>query len=613
MYHISEIELASESFKPYNVVSTGRRWKPISQINLLVGANNSGKSRFLRALAAMKPLRFAPNCDLEPLRNIVRQLHQGVIEACRSYNVDDANQLVVKTRDLETQLDLIEGSTSLDEVRQVFNALKNNENLITVKGQRSDHSDHHVLRQRFQQIALSHETALNEILGKLLQKYDFKRIYIPTLRGLRRFGPGDVYKDRTMQDYFQNVKDIDVFTGLSLYDDLSQLLLGDTQERRIAADFEQFLSDSFFDGEIVTLIPKYKQDVIDVKIGHEKQLPIFQLGDGIQSIIILTFPLFLHRRENVLIFMEEPELFLHPGMQRLLINAFQRPDFSTAQYFLATHSNHLLDLSLDVDNISVFTFSKVLESTEHLEREAKIDIENVSNEDERSLQLLGILNSSVFLANCTIWVEGVTDRRYFSHYLDLYQVSLATESELKGQTPSPTFKQDLHYSFVEYAGSNITHYSWLNEANPIVVERLCGRLFLICDRDDATKASRIKRHEILTDKLKDRYYRLNCRETENLLTPSIIQSVLYDTEGGNAKLTHFVQSDYKSKPLGRFIDERILQLPAKKYAAESGTIDGKVKFCQCALSHIKSFADLSEEAKELAKRIYKFIADQNSR
>ena len=90
---------------------------------------------------------------------------------------------------------------------------------------------------------------------------------------------------------------------------------------------------------------------------------------------------------------------------------------------------------------------------------------------------LGVQNSSVFLSNCTIWVEGITDRHYVKHFLDLHK------KENKDDPDICDFNEDYHYSFVEYGGNNITHWSFLDkEETPINVEKLCGRLFLLADK-----------------------------------------------------------------------------------------------------------------------------------
>jgi hypothetical protein len=69
------------------------------------------------------------------------------------------------------------------------------------------------------------------------------------------------------------------------------------------------------------------------------------------------------------------------------------------------------------------------------------------------------------------------------------------------------------------------------------VDRLCGKLFLITDSDNATKGAKAKRHETLKKKLEDRYYCLECTEIENLLTPEVIKAVVANYEGEQTALT----------------------------------------------------------------------------
>lgn len=97
-------------------------------------------------------------------------------------------------------------------------------------------------------------------------------------------------------------------------------------------------------------------------------------------------------------------------------------EFSNHQYFITTHSNHLIDLSLDYDNLSIFRFEK---------QEDKIKISNCTRDDNKTLQLIGAKPSSIYNSNCTIWVEGITDRLYIRKYLELYQNKLIVEKNWK--------------------------------------------------------------------------------------------------------------------------------------------------------------------------------------
>ena len=133
------------------------------------------------------------------------------------------------------------------------------------------------------------------------------------------------------------------------------------------------MEDNFFDGKSVEITASVKedgkQDVLSIKIGDEHEKPIYELGDGIQSIIILTFYLFLHKNENLLVFIEEPEQYLHPGLQRKLIETFLYEEgFENFHFFFTTHSNHFLDITLDFNNISIFTIKKELDNSDNEEK-----------------------------------------------------------------------------------------------------------------------------------------------------------------------------------------------------------------------------------------------------
>ena len=72
MSDLEEILLDGEAgFKCYKSVSGETlRLGNLSRINLFVGENNSGKSRFLRELAQVKKLRFLKLSSQEPLARI---------------------------------------------------------------------------------------------------------------------------------------------------------------------------------------------------------------------------------------------------------------------------------------------------------------------------------------------------------------------------------------------------------------------------------------------------------------------------------------------------------------------------------------------------------------
>jgi AAA domain, putative AbiEii toxin, Type IV TA system len=428
----------------------------------------------------------------------------------------------------------------------------------------------------------------------------------------------DNYKNRTVVDYFlpggaaqmdfhKRLSELHIISGLSLYEDIKRMLLGTITERASIRAFEIFLSRTFFDDEPVSLTPNIDKDCLFVTIGIFDRA-IYDLGDGIQTIIILLYPIFLYADEDLLCFIEEPELSLHPGMQRLLIDTMMSEQFKKVQFFLTTHSNHFLDMTLDHGQISIYNFKSLIS-----EGEPRYQIENTENKDILLLDGLGVRNSSVFTSNCTIWVEGITDRLYLNKYMEVLQ-----QAALKGQYDAKRLKEDLHFSYIDYGGSNLTHYSFDDEDNweRIKASSISSRLLVVVDEDginenpNLTKARKIQK---LQEHLKDQLIILPCRGIENSLSITVLQAVLRELEGDkDLDLSRVKEADYKDEYLGNFIEEK---LPAanKRYreTAGSGTISGKVSFCKKAIAHIKGVEDLSDAGRSVAARILDFIGENN--
>lgn len=622
MTHPIEYLVLGAEFSGYTVLYSETKpnhFGPLARINVLVGANNSGKSRFLRKMAAQASLEFVPPTEgaasIVPIREARDYVAKGLQEAFSKAGISDADGILRQIASLGKFNSMQEGENLVTPFLEALEQLSNKQSVHDVTTPQGIHSGSDAIASSIRRIARKAKERLPSGGEARWRKLKFRKIYVPTLRTLRAIEPAELFENRTRSDYFADQKHLEVFTGQSLYRDVRRLLLGNLGEREVIAQYQQFIGESFFGGSAVALIPKEGQGqcVLDIKIGDELEFPVQNLGDGIQSILALTFPLFLHRDEDLLVFFEEPELYLHPGLQRILLSVLSG-QFPKHQYFLTTHSNHFLDITLDEQSVSVFTFHKTLDGAEGREREARFEIENVSSADRRTLELLGARNSSVLLSNCTIWVEGITDRRYFAHYLKLYQAYLA-QTKSPAARPSP-FKEDLHYSFVEYGGGNVTHWSFLDDVPDAVnVDRLCGRLMLVTDSDGAGPGSaKEQRQQKLQEKLRERYVLLPCREVENLIAPQVLMKVVSSYEGDAPSVGEPAHADYQGESLGTFIDE-LLGAGKKRrgnYAAKSGTVTDKVGFCDRAVEAMPSWECLSEPAKTVTKRLYDFIASHNS-
>jgi len=586
---------------------------PLSLINLFVGPNNSGKSRLLRHLFIRQDLYYtASNFDNLTFRDFVKNI-QGYFDSVFGSTIQQIGSINKGALDSYLDTDsrfLSPNHPVYDGISQLLQTALGSSGGIKGPVQSRNFESLHQGMKNFAEKALEQ---YNRIVYDANLPHR-KRFYLPILRGMRPFDDQhkNIYQDRTIRDYFteeqSGLKEThNVFTGLELYNILKAKLLGEPEDRDAVREFEHFLSANFFDSRRIALIPREGRNTVHVKIGEEKQLPLYELGDGLQNLIIITFNAFLED-EPCLFFIEEPDLCMHPGLQRALIETLSTKD--QHQYFITTHSNHLLDMTLDYDDLSVFLFRKIGEGPE-----AKFSVTPASTRNNNVLRDLGVRNSSVFLTNATIWVEGITDRLYLRAYMKKYI------EELKETDPQNKklrkLKEDYHYSFVEYQGSNLTHWSFDPEEEDVIrikASFICGNSFLIADGDIASKGDRVA---VYKDMLGDNFEVLQCKELENLIPLEILIELIQDKfskHGGDvSKLRYSDYSKLKGKGLGRYLDDKLKLLKKKTvFATKSGTVKSKVDFCKKAVD-LMSDEDwkLTPPLKDLCEKIFTHIQQQN--
>ncbi|NML65911.1 AAA family ATPase [Hymenobacter sp. RP-2-7] len=450
------------------------------------------------------------------------------------------------------------------------------------------------------------------------------RTYIPTLRtartlitqeGGRLESTNDIFLHTTIHDYDLKETGVVVDTGFGLYDAIDTTRNARHEGRTSFKDFERFLSATFFNGKDVEVVAERVRDqrggnIIVAVEGVERD--IHHLGDGIQAIIMLLYPLFI-APEKAWFFIEEPEVHLHPGFQRLFIETItSNPVLQAKQLtiFLTTHSNHLLDFALDdPSHVSIFTFRR----REGTGNKSTYQIQLSSQRDIENLNALGVQNTSVFLANCSIWVEGISDRLYFRAYLHAYIVELATK-----QSKTVSLLEGLHYTFLEYAGGNVTHFDFTAQdgrftsqtIEDIKALSISNRILLVADQD----AGKNTRHQATESKQHNgfKYEVLTVREVENLLSPALLAKGLKklypNRDFDPARLT---QADYRTTYIGTYLRTQYGGFPAS-FTADSGTIKNKRKLAEVIVPGL-SWSEMSPAAQKFTKTLYDFIIAHNPR
>ena len=613
---INAINVASDSTKYINKYGKPLNYlSDIKRINIFIGENNSGKSRMLRSLVRdgfrVMSNSFLDNVKIRELNTIRGEIGDYVF----AFNRDNKNNIQIELPYDSNNLSAIDFYIQFyelfcpDEI-ELQNLNANCRSYIS-RIQRLLHDYEEKLYQKnnnFSTITIN----------------DYSPLYIPVLRGIENFdryfhlNRTDKFNSITMDEeqrlavneYKENSKHLylnktlraysmhkeNVFTAEDLYDVIESKLLGKVEDRDFIKDFQDFISEKFYDGQEFTIIPNKANGCLFVKIGNNSDKALHNLGDGIKQLITILYKIYEKKSERACFFIEEPELNLHPGYQRKFIEILQSDMFPNHQYFITTHSNHLIDSCFDYQNISIYKFINVNKSNNTFQ------VINTKPNDVEMLQLLGVNNSSIFLSNCTIWVEGISDKILISKYLQVYMKEKGKDA----------YREDIHYSFVEYGGNNIVHWSFISdkEIATINASGITNRSFIICDNDNEGKR---RRKENLRSIFKDDFYELTVREIENTIKKEVLEKTLFP-DGNVVYRKKFEQKEYTNTKIymGKFIDDHYKLSRNYSSSKGTGTIVNKMSFAKEVVKNINSIDDLTTQAINMCERILSFIEKSNS-
>lgn len=619
---------------------------PLRRVNVLVGANSSGKSRLLRELSSREQYVLASGTEFERLTGLVNLAGQCAADGAAPFIFHNSNQghiqpVTVHPSDFAGISEHLLHAVHGREYREPSPGAAGRILALSKTTSSRTGGTAHLLGEvaRF-------DGAL-EFAGSL-SKLRPARLFVPPLRTAhslwtreyrREHEPRDhdarihedILETTVRRQYFSGQGAPQVWTGFSLYKRLIEMQCARQSERAKKHDFERFMSHTFFGGrstEFVAQLGERPNQPFDSHVnvvieGEEREL--FHVGDGVGAVAALLFPLFAADDETW-VFIEEPELHLHPAYQRVFLEALLNEEALLAKklrVFLTTHSNHLLDIAIErPDDVAVFSFAPG-------EKAPSISVRQTQGPDIRLLDDLGVRNGSVFLANCSIWVEGPSDVAYVRAFL---------AARMRVEFNEVPFLEDLHYAFIQYGGSLISNYGFrdrdeepeADEEHRLDLAVSANRVFLLADKDSGKE----KKHELWASRAARsggalRYLTTGGREIENdvpveLLRRAVRARLQMKGELPEIALRAPIRSDERiGDYLARELPEDLVGSKAAKqiqnWRDSSGAIKYDVKggFARTVARELEKAGPsdvpslLSGAASDLADSLIEFISRHN--
>lgn len=461
----------------------------ISNLNIIIGKNSSGKSSLLDVIEMVY--------DCENFKKAKKDI--GIINfkipmPNKIADIIFSNYSSLGGWSKSTYMQKVDGKMAYIELGGTQNAKSNSYRVLNTDD--IPLSDQYIFRSN-----------LEELLKEQRGKYAFRRLsaernILPEKEmeiNLSNTGEGASNLVRAYLNY--STSDESVIEE-NLLNELNQIMYPEAEFENIRIQQVTEANDSLWE--------------IFLKERGRDRVPLSKSGSGVKTIILVLLNLMViprlkeYKNKKIIYGFEELENNLHPALQRKIFDyIYEYAVEHDAYVFLTTHSHIAINAFYDKEKATIY----------HIVKEGKhSNIKRIESYLDKTeiLDDLDVRASDLLQSNGIIWVEGPSDRIYIKKWLDVFCDN--------------QYEEGKHFQFLYYGGRLLSQYSAQEETDLINIITTNRNAAIVMDSDKRYQGESVNSTKM---RIRDEFNRLGMfswitkgKEIENYIPKEAIEEML---------------------------------------------------------------------------------------